>query len=563
MTRHTIEAAEKPLLDIFCDKYLFSIPSYQRPYAWTTEEAGELLSDIAGACGPSGEVKDLSPYFLGSVVLIKDPQSREAEVVDGQQRLTTLTILLCTLRDLADADTSGDIHRYVCQIGNRIEETSDEFRLTPRQRDAAFFRKHIQTKGATAALPEPVNLPDAQMRMIENALYLRTALQAKSAGERERLTQYIAKRCYLVVVAASDQASAFRIFSVLNSRGLDLSPADVLKADIIGAVPSGEQDKYTEIWEDTEDELGRERFGELFAHIRMVHRKQKMRGNLIGEFREYVPEARTDARKFIAEELTPFADAFREITDWDFVSSKNAEPINRRLRQLARLDNFDWQPPAIYALAKRRGDPDFLLRFFDDLDRLAYGLFFTRADPNDRATRYGRVLGALEDKADLFNPNSTLQLTPAECNDVKKFLDGDIYLWTRVRLPVLLRLDELLSAGGATYDHKITTVEHVLPRNPRADSQWVKDFPTAEARLAWVHKLGNLLLLTNKKNPQASNFDFAEKKEKYFTAKAGVSCYAVTTQVLTEPVWTEDTIKRRQSEILTLLSEHWRLNETG
>jgi hypothetical protein len=559
MKRHTIEAGEKPLLDIFCDKYLFTIPSYQRPYAWTTEQAGELLSDISIACGPKGEVKDLSPYFLGSVVLIKDPQGRDSEIVDGQQRLTTLTILLCVLRDLADAETATDIHEYVCQKGHRIAGTSEEFRLTPRQRDAEFFRKNIQTKGATAALPEPVNLPDAQLRMIENARHLRASLEAMSTTDRDRLTQFVAMRCYLVIVAASDQASAFRIFSVLNSRGLDLSPADILKADIIGAVPDEDQDEYTAIWEDTEDELGREQFGELFAHIRMIHRKQKMRGNLIGEFREYVPQARQDARKFIDDELTPFADAFFEITAKNFVSSKNAEQINARLRQLARLDNFDWQPPAVYALAKYRGNPDFLLRFFDDLDRLAYGLLFTRGDPNDRATRYGKVLTALEEKADVFDPTSPLQLTEPECSEIKKFLGGDLYLWTRVRLPVLLRVDELLSAGGATYDHKITTVEHVLPQNPQAESQWTKDFPTPDARLAWVHKLGNLLLLTNKKNPQASNYDFVEKKEKYFSAKAGVSCYAITTQVLTEPVWTVETIKKRQADIIARLCEHWRL----
>jgi hypothetical protein len=561
MARHTIEAAEKPLLDIFCDKYLFSIPSYQRPYAWTTEQAGELLSDVSGACGPTGKVDDLSPYFLGSIVLIKDPQSRDAEVVDGQQRLTTLTILLCVLRDLAEPTVAPHIHRYVCQIGNPVEGTADEFRLTPRSRDAEFFRKHIQSVGSTNSLPEPMNLPDARLRMIENAQHLRTTLEAMPSTERDRLIQFVAKQCYLVVVAASDQDSAFRIFSVLNSRGLDLSPADILKADIVGTVPDLEQDKFTAVWEDIEDELGRERFGELFAHIRTIHRKQKMRGNLISEFREYVPQARNNARAFITDELTPFATAYREITDKDFTSSKNAEAVNGRLTQLSRLDNFDWQPPAIYAVAKFRGDPDFLLKFFDALDRLAYGLFLTRGDPNDRATRYGKVLSALQDGSDLFAPSSPLQLTAEECKAIQKFLAGDVYQWTRIRLPILLRVDELLSAGGAKYDHKITTVEHVLPQNPTAASQWMKDFPAAETRLAWVHKLGNLVLLTQKKNSQASNLDFAEKKSKYFTSRKGVSAYALTSQVLAERVWTEATLKQRQTDILALLREHWRLGE--
>lgn len=559
MTRHTIEAGEKPLLDIFCDKYLFSIPSYQRPYAWTTEQTGELLSDISDACGERGDVDDQSPYFLGSIVLIKDPVKPSAEVVDGQQRLTTLTILLSVLRDLAPPEIGTAIHKYVCQVGNPIENTQDVFRISPRARDADFFRDKIQASGATANLPEFRNLPDSRARMVENASYLRDHLKDLSDQERNRLASYIARRCYLVVVAASDQESAFRIFSILNSRGLDLSPADIFKADVIGGVPDALQDKYTQTWEDIEDELGRERFGELFAHIRMIHRKQKMAGNLIAEFREFVPNARTKATKFVDDELGPYAETYREITDLDFSSFKNAEEINYRLKQLSRLDNTDWQPPAISAITRSKSDPDFVLQFLTELDRLAHGLFLMRSDPNERLRRYGRLLSSIEQGDDLFEAKSPLQLDKNECKLICDALAGDIYLSTRTRLPILLRVDELLSSGGAVYDHKTTTVEHVLPQTPPPNSRWSKDFPTPESRLIWVHKLANLVLLTQRKNSQAGNLDFVDKRDKYFASKKGVTPYALTSQVRAENEWTSETLKRRQAELLALLYAHWRL----
>lgn len=243
--RHTIEAGEKPILDIFCDKYLFRIPAYQRPYAWTTEQTSELLDDLATACGEAGDVADASPYFLGSIVLIKDQQKPEADVVDGQQRLTTLTILLSVLRDLSDENIGRAIHAYICQAGNPVEGTADVSRLTPRARDAEFFRTTIQAEGATAALPDPRQLRDARERAVENAAFLRERLEACGDDWRRRLTSFIARRCYLVIVSASDQEAAFRIFSVLNSRGLDLTPADVLKAEIIGALPAHQQETYT------------------------------------------------------------------------------------------------------------------------------------------------------------------------------------------------------------------------------------------------------------------------------------------------------------------------------
>ena len=88
-----ITATEQHLGKVFSDDYFFEIPLYQRPYAWTTDHVDELLDDLLDAMRRDSE----SPYFLGSIVLIKDEDNPKSEVVDGQQRLTTLTMLLCVL----------------------------------------------------------------------------------------------------------------------------------------------------------------------------------------------------------------------------------------------------------------------------------------------------------------------------------------------------------------------------------------------------------------------------------------------------------------------------------
>jgi hypothetical protein len=160
---------------------------------------------------------------------------------------------------------------------------------------------------------------------------------------------------------------------------------------------------------------------------------------------------------------------------------------------------------------------------------------------------------------DLFADGSPLQLDDAERQAVRKTLDGDIYNITRIRLPLLLRLDELLSGGSAVYNSPIVTVEHVLPQNPSVGSQWFLDFSDETDREHWVHKLANLVLLTRRKNSQASNLDFSEKKAKYFSTKAGVSNFALTSQVLSESEWTLDILKRRQSELIGVIEELWRL----
>jgi hypothetical protein len=106
--------------------------------------------------------------------------------------------------------------------------------------------------------------------------------------------------------------------------------------------------------------------------------------------------------KFIDKKLSPYADAYEEITDQAFESFKHADAINRHLIPLSRLDNFDWQPPAIEVIAQRRSDPDFILRFLSDLERLAYGLFLTRAEPSERIRCYGKLLASIQSGEDLF-----------------------------------------------------------------------------------------------------------------------------------------------------------------
>src|SRR5438270_686854 len=116
--------AEFPLFKIFSNDFNFAVPLYQRPYSWTTEQAGELLDDLLSFIDIESKVgvDSLSPYFLGSVVLIKEENQSDAEIVDGQQRLTTLTILLAALRHaITEAKFSSALTKYLYQEGDLIE----------------------------------------------------------------------------------------------------------------------------------------------------------------------------------------------------------------------------------------------------------------------------------------------------------------------------------------------------------------------------------------------------------------------------------------------------------
>ncbi|MDR0528880.1 MAG: DUF262 domain-containing protein [Zoogloeaceae bacterium] len=103
----TLEAHDKLIREIFEGSYQFEIPDYQRPYAWTTEQAGELFDDLVSAMQDARVTGASSQYFLGSIVLIKNDREPKSSVVDGQQRLSTLTMLFAVLRaTLSPRETS-------------------------------------------------------------------------------------------------------------------------------------------------------------------------------------------------------------------------------------------------------------------------------------------------------------------------------------------------------------------------------------------------------------------------------------------------------------------------
>ena len=566
--KQTIEAKEKELKRIFSDDYLFVIPPYQRPYAWTTEQTAALLDDLMTAMKVDKvdddkrmNMEEVPPYFLGSIVLIKDPTRSLAQVVDGQQRLTTLTILLCVLRELCkeDDEKNNSLHRYVCEKGNVFANTGDRFRLSLRERDRKFFEANVQTVGCLPDFleQERVNFTDSRQCMHENAEYLWGALSTVDQAQRDWLTTFLIQRCYIVVVSASDENSAYRIFSVMNDRGLDLSPTDILKADIIGAMSVSIRPMYTDQWEQMEEQMGRDDFKDLFAHIRMIHMKSKARGNLNQEFRDGVL-SKIKGVEFIDTLLTPLAEAYQVVSRAAYESTGDAEKVNVYLRHLGRLDNYDWVPPAIVFFNKNKNDQEALRRFTRDLERLAYALFIQRAYINVRINRYAGLLRAIEQGDDLYSETSILQLSTEEKSSVLDALGEDIYLQTRVCRPLLLRLDSLLADHGATYEHQVLSIEHVLPQTPAAGSVWLSWFPNPDERDLWVHKLANLVLLSRQKNSQAQNYDFDQKKREYFQKK-GVTTFAITSQVLNQQEWTPALLEKRQDELIGRLKNEWQL----
>lgn len=559
----TLEAHDKLIREIFEGNYQFEIPDYQRPYAWTTEQAEELFDDLVSAMRAAQGGGTASQYFLGSIVLIKNDRDPKASVVDGQQRLSTLTILFAALR-AAMPHAAADITDFLYKKGKASLKEKNQYRLTAREEDADFFRAFIQEEGGIEQLVASTDkLEESRLRYQENAKLLLEKISALSMQERDALWLFLVSECSLVVISTPDLEAAYRIFSVLNNRGLDLAPIDILKAAILGAIRTvaGEEQAraYAKKWSRIESSLGRSAFGDLFGYIRTVYTKQKPRATLVKEFQNSVTEYKAPLA-LIDNVIRPYADVWSFIRDADYEATEHAEMVNDYLSWLNRVDFKDWVPPALVYAKRFRQKPVQLAEFFKGLERLTYFLLVTKAGVNERIETYAELTKEVE--VEVFNGDTallkTLTLSEEQKKEFRAALNGDIYRQLpKARMALMLRLEALTSDGSKKQEFAHLSLEHVLPQNPKSDSQWLTWFPDADVREAWTHRLANLVPLHVRKNPSASNYDFATKKDVYFKGKGTSSPFILTNEIRDEDTWTLELLESRQGRLVDMFIKHW------
>lgn len=567
----SIEATQQPLSKIFSPiNYQFIIPTYQRPYAWTEDQARELINDITSAF-PYHDSKPLD-YFLGSIVVIQEPNKAPAEVVDGQQRLTSLTLLLSVIRYLLPLD---DIRRSkITQLlQNEDFDGNLTKNLTIREQDEKFFSEKIRNDhGLETLISLDAGITTDSQRLLKNNSQVFIEELKGSCPEKLTLDEWvwhiaksILENCYLVVVSTADFDTAYRIFSTLNTRGLDLETCDILKAEILGAILDEQaREKYRLIWEQEESDLGRSDFDTLFTHIHRVLVRERARQNLITEYRtreQLQPKA--SPQKFIDQYLKPYSDAYEIINKCKFECDNKSiqDKINQLFSWLGRIDNSDWIPSALHFLVRNPYYSNQVMDFYTELERLAAGLMILRKNINEREKIYRRVLNAIDQTVDTAIEVTHNELSDTDRKNIIEILNGDIYPLYKIRSYVLLRLDSELAEKkpSPSFNANLLTIEHVLPQNPV--ESWLDDWNNQEDREKWVHRLGNLVLLSRRKNSKAQNFDFATKKNVYFN-QGDSTTFPLTTTVLNSNQWTPEIVQINQQSYLQKLVDLWSLEDT-
>lgn len=567
-----IKCEKKVIREIF--NMWYCIPDYQRAYVWDTDQVRDLLDDTISAYRENKEAQ----YFLGSMVLKINEKFEnnvsytEYELLDGQQRITTVFLILACMRDMLTdyPQYQNSLAGFVYQAEDAILQQPERMRIIFNIRSDVrdFVNEHIKPLHGTcdsALLKDKMQAKDVNIsiRNMANAMRVAHEFLEENKSEIIGYLSYFLNKVLMIYVATEELQDAFQLFTVLNNRGVKLSSSDILKAENLKELSAADRTSWATRWEEMETYFG-EDFDKFLSHIRTILVKKKQTTTLLKEFDEFVysnQEYDRTQKKYVPrtpilrrgrdtfELLYSYYHTYQEVFDTDHSAATGDYEITNYLKLMETGFGADyWIAPVLdyYRKYRRRG----FVAFLKALDRKLSTDWITAATPTVRMENVNAILREIEasqDSAALLQ-SKTFTINKS---DFERVINGDIYGRSFAKY-LLLKLD-LIYRGSSTpmIPQAIASIEHILPRNPSADSQWVKDFSAAE-REEWTNKLGNLVLISRRKNTSQGNRDYVEKKEKYF--EKNIEMFPNSIRIYQNyPEWKLSDLKKNHSDVVTEL----------
>ena len=556
--------------ELFSGRAVYSMPGFQRRFDWGPDEAIQLLDDIlrAAAIDTAEDDRDSADpdYFLGTLLLLTNPgnplpgsRGDDAggligyEIIDGQQRLTTLTVLFAVLRDLG-ATTDRKVAPLIEILEAEARNSPlPSYRIQLNGRDRHLFRRFVQKHGGTLIQPDDladeVCIASCKLLAVREALLV--ALRQYEPAQRIALLKYLVEKCHVVVTLSHDRERAHRLFTVLNERGKPLRGNDIIKVELLGSLATSEREYASEKWDEIERLLD-DSFEVFFGHLRAV--KGRRRGSMVDGLRSMIREA-GGARVFVDDVLLPYAHIYARMRSCRRGPLPVGDPLSLHLHYLWRLRGEEWVPAVLVALKTYADAPEVELALVRAIDRIAHITRILCEGSGRRTTLFGQVVKAIDSGEAKDGSAKVFSISREKVRNIKFHL-RDLYRRNQpICKLVLLRINDHISQTVTLVDPAVLSVEHVLPHRPSVTSGWRVLFADPEIREAATQSLGNLTLLPEKLNDRIRNRDFADKREHIVTHFGDADLLGVVSDVVSAEAWDRVVIAAREARFLDALSE--------
>jgi len=572
-----IETNEANINRLFGNDFWFVVPEYQRPYLWQKDNVNELLDDLWNAYEEYSN-NDEDKYFLGSLVLCKRNEEENGikyivyDTIDGQQRLTTLILLMAVLRDLTDNDKakrklSGLIYQEEDEFGNIPEKIKIEYKI--RKEIEKFIKKYILPKDGTNndEIKNLIKEKNISISNMANALLeMHDFFNNEGRENIDKFIKFLLNDVVFITVSTENLADAFRLFSVLNNRGIPLTNADILKAENIGEITTNEKEReeYAKIWEDMENYFADENsFDRFLSYIRTIYLKEKARKSLYEEFNKIYEKGMLKKGKETIDLLKEYMTIYEKLIE---LNEFDVENDYKNLITIMKIGfkSYEWIPPLLYFWHKFRYEKgeneatlkNNLIKFLRKLEYKSSGDWIMGHTPTQRMENMNRILKKIyksESSSELLND---MDIFKVDIEKLKEVLNReDVYNKKYAKFVLLkyayLNMEHMVHLSNI----KNISIEHILPQNPKENSYWMGTF-SKEERDFWTNKLANIVLISGRKNSSLKNLNFKEKMEKLreLQEKRGFGIFDfMYNEVKEYNEWTPDILKKRQDEMVNKL----------
>lgn len=547
-----MKASETHLGKILEGNNQFVVPLFQRPYTWDESRWKVLWADLVELCEDETDTNRAKPHFMGSLVTVPTRSVPEGVtkflLIDGQQRLTTLQVLLAALRDSARG-MPGSLSEKLekSHLVNQFEEGLDHFKLLPTQTNG--------DRDAFLALIKGEAVTDLDSRVAKAYGWFQKKLKSRGSPDAERLASIILRRLSMVSIVLDHDDNPHLIFESLNYKGEPLTQGDLIRNYFLMRVPVAEQEKlFQRCWEPMQLRL-KEELSEFVRHFLMRRGAIVKKGEIYRTLKERTDEQTPDDIAKFLDELHRSAVHYHRLLD----PAQELNPdLHRRLRRFERLEVSVAWPLLLNLYADRDAGSLSIGEFTAILDTLE-NYFIRRFVCGVPTYGLNKILTPLYNQAKshtslLDGVRATLAQRgyPSDTEFRNALINGRLYGGGE-RLPkakLILESLELSLAGKEQVTTDALTIEHIMPQTPT--SWWEENLGEAwrETHELKLHTLGNLTLTGY--NAELSNGNFSSKRTVFLQSPVHLS-----RSITRFEKWDGEAMQQRGEELAELTLRTW------
>ena len=540
----------------------YEIPKFQRDYTWDTENWDDLWQDIEALLS-----NEENEHYMGYLVL-QTSNNKEFRIIDGQQRLTTMSlIILATLKSLNDLIEGGIdsdnntkrkdslLNSYIGYIDPVTLISNNKLKLNKNSDD--YYKQHLVL---LKELPlRNTNTSEKHMRECFNWYYKKIREKFKIGEELARFIDDIVDKLFFTVIEVSDQLNAFKVFETLNARGVQLSSSDLLKNHLFSVVDEtkphiSEMDELENIWGKIVGKLGEQKFEDYLRYYWNSKNKSVGKKNLFKTIKQNI-SSKEQVFELIRS-LNDTADYYLAIQNPEDDFWRNKPEVKKSLKELRLFQIKQTNSLFLSALQNSTSETFERLAKICSIISFRYNII-GGLNPNVQEEVYNSVAVKLS-KTKQFDVKDFEPIYVSDYSFENDFSTKEFKNTTRnhkIVKYILCKIEAYKFRNDIEFESDIYTVEHILPES--ADENW-GDF-SFDAINRSVYRIGNLTLLEKKLNREIGTLSYSEKSKRFSQS----NCQLTKNLPDFYETWNEAKLAARQRDLAKDAKSIWRIQELG